>query len=123
MLEQVGELHSSSVISRHPANPVLTAREVPYPAALVFNPGVTKYEGRYVMVFRNDYGSVDERRLEGTNLGLAYSDDGVRWQVEPQPCFELADDEMEIGMGQHGEAGGKCAEDDENYTVANSIHG
>jgi beta-1,4-mannooligosaccharide/beta-1,4-mannosyl-N-acetylglucosamine phosphorylase len=94
MLEQVGELHSSPVISRHPANPILTAREVPYPAALVFNPGVTKYEGRYVMVFRNDYGSVDEQRLEGTNLGLAYSDDGVRWQVEPQPCFELAGDEI-----------------------------
>ena len=53
---------------------------------------ITKYKGRYVMVFRNDYGSVDEQRLDGTNLGLAYSDDGVRWQVEPQPCFELADD-------------------------------
>jgi beta-1,4-mannooligosaccharide/beta-1,4-mannosyl-N-acetylglucosamine phosphorylase len=94
MLEQIGELHSSSVISRHPANPVLTAREVPYPAMLVFNPGVTKYEGRYVMVFRNDYGSAEEQRLDGTNLGLAYSDDGVRWEVEPEPCFELQDDEI-----------------------------
>lgn len=94
MMNQFGELHSSSVISRHPANPVLRAQEVPYPSALVFNPGVAKYEGQYVMVFRNDYGSVDEQRLEGTNLGLAYSKDGVHWQIEPQPCFEWADDEI-----------------------------
>jgi beta-1,4-mannooligosaccharide/beta-1,4-mannosyl-N-acetylglucosamine phosphorylase len=94
MLDPVGELHSSPVISRHPANPVLTADQVPYPATLVFNPGVTKYGGRYVMVFRNDYGSLEEQRLDGTNLGLAFSPDGVSWQVEPQPCFELADDEI-----------------------------
>ncbi len=36
--------------------PVLTRFDVPYPAALVFNAGVTKYNGKYVMLFRNDYG-------------------------------------------------------------------
>jgi beta-1,4-mannooligosaccharide/beta-1,4-mannosyl-N-acetylglucosamine phosphorylase len=40
-------------------------------------PGVTRYQGRYAMVFRNDYGSLEEQRLEGTNLGLAYSDDDL----------------------------------------------
>jgi beta-1,4-mannooligosaccharide/beta-1,4-mannosyl-N-acetylglucosamine phosphorylase len=58
MLPIIGDLVSSPVITRHPANPVLTANDVPNSAALVFNPGVTKYEGRYVMAFRNDYGSV-----------------------------------------------------------------
>lgn len=90
----VGELKSSSVIKRHPANPVLSAADVPYPAALVFNAGVTKFLGKYVMVFRNDYGSAEEQRLEGTNLGLAFSDDGVRWQVQAKPCFELQDEEI-----------------------------
>lgn len=70
----IGDLISSSVITRHPANPILTARDVPYPATLVFNPGVTKYQDRYVMVFRNDYGSAEEQRLDGTNLGLAFSE-------------------------------------------------
>ena len=73
----IGELKSSPVIKRHPANPILSAKDVPYPAALVFNAGVTKRQGKYVMVFRNDYGSLEEHRLEGTNLGLAFSDDGI----------------------------------------------
>jgi beta-1,4-mannooligosaccharide/beta-1,4-mannosyl-N-acetylglucosamine phosphorylase len=76
-----------SVIHRHPSNPILTARDVPYPATLVFNPGVARFQGRYVMVFRNDYGSPEDQRLDGTNLGLAFSDDGIRWQIQPQPCF------------------------------------
>jgi beta-1,4-mannooligosaccharide/beta-1,4-mannosyl-N-acetylglucosamine phosphorylase len=85
---------SSPVIRRHPANPILTGRDVPHPATLIFNAGVTKYQGKYVMVFRNDYGSEAELRLDGTNLGLATSDDGIRWEVSPQPCFELHDDEI-----------------------------
>ncbi len=60
----------------------------------MFNAGVTKFLGKYVMIFRNDYGSVEEQRLEGTNLGLAFSDDGVRWQVQAKPCFELHDEEI-----------------------------
>ena len=58
-------------IRRHPANPVLSAKDVPYPAMLVFNAGVTKYQGRYVMVFRNDYGEVEKKKITGRNLGLA----------------------------------------------------
>jgi beta-1,4-mannooligosaccharide/beta-1,4-mannosyl-N-acetylglucosamine phosphorylase len=93
-LEPIGDLTSSPAIARHPANPVLSAQDVPYPSALVFNPGVTKYQGKYVMVFRNDHGSVQEQRLDGTNLGLAFSEDGVRWDVQPQPCWELSDHEI-----------------------------
>ncbi|MAS36850.1 MAG: glycosidase [Anaerolineaceae bacterium] len=85
----IGDLHSSPVIQRHPANPILTAQDIPYNAALIFNAGVTKYQGRYVMVFRNDYGSLEKQALWGTNLGLAFSDDGVQWGVQPQPIFDI----------------------------------
>ena len=93
-LPLVGELKSSPVMTRHPANPVLSAKDVPYKTALVYNAGITKYQGKYVMVFRNDYGSIEEQRLDGTNLGLAFSDDGIKWKVEPRPCFELHDREI-----------------------------
>lgn len=87
-------LNSSSVVHRHPANPVLSAKDVPYDASLIFNAGVCKYQGRYVMVFRNDYGCDEAgwnagERFEGTNLGLAYSDDGVTWTVDRNPCIAL----------------------------------
>ena len=90
----IGELKSSPVVKRYEGNPVLSAGDVPYPAKLVFNAGVTKYQGKYVMVFRNDFGPADEQRLTGTNMGLAFSDDGIKWRVEPKPCFAMEDDEI-----------------------------
>ena len=90
----IGDLASSPVIVRHPENPVLTKEHVPYPSELVFNAGVVKHQGKYVMVFRNDYKTDDGSWLGGTNLGLATSDDGVHWDVSPKPCFEMGDEEV-----------------------------
>jgi beta-1,4-mannooligosaccharide/beta-1,4-mannosyl-N-acetylglucosamine phosphorylase len=83
------QFSSASIIQRHPANPILTHQQVPYPATLVFNAGVCKYLNRYAMVFRNDYGRWGDTRFDGTNLGLAFSDDGIRWEVQPEPCISL----------------------------------
>lgn len=110
----VGKLKSSPVIVRHPGNPVLAARDIPYPATLVFNAGIAKYQGCYVMVFRNDVfkrwedPDVDPgnslvwsdggRQWTGsysdTHIGLATSSDGVKWTVAPKPCFHLQDEEI-----------------------------
>jgi beta-1,4-mannooligosaccharide/beta-1,4-mannosyl-N-acetylglucosamine phosphorylase len=82
-------------VRRSPANPVLTADDVPYPASLVFNPAVAKVGGRYLMVFRNDVAEAPGvPRFVETNLGLAHSDDGVSWTVAPQPCLSLRTDEI-----------------------------
>lgn len=90
----IGELKSCPAVFRHPNNPLLSAAEVAYRATLVFNAGVTRFNGKYVMVFRNDYGPPGEQRLDGTNLGLAFSDDGVKWEVRPEPCFAWCDEEV-----------------------------
>lgn len=90
-------LKSSSIIKRYVNNPILSAKDIPYEATLVFNAGVTKYRGKYIMVFRNDYCHVAESKFEGTNLGIAYSDDGIRWEVQQKPFFskeDIADDEI-----------------------------
>ncbi|MCK4543433.1 MAG: glycoside hydrolase family 130 protein [Spirochaetales bacterium] len=95
MAEQlIGELKSSPVVSRCSTNPVLSAKDIPYPSALIFNAGVTKFHNRYVMTFTNDYGSLKDERIEGTNIGLAYSNDGEKWDVQPEPCFKLETDEL-----------------------------
>ena len=92
----INELHSSTVIKRHEKNPILTADNIPYEATLVFNAGVTKYQGKYVMVFRNDYNytKTGPFGFEGTNLGLAFSDDGINWDVQKKPCFDFKDEEI-----------------------------
>lgn len=81
---------TTSFVSRHQANPVLSAKDVPYHATLVFNAGITKYQGKYVMVFRNDFGEEGNPQFEGTNIGLAFSDDGIRWEVTGKPWIDRA---------------------------------
>jgi beta-1,4-mannooligosaccharide/beta-1,4-mannosyl-N-acetylglucosamine phosphorylase len=83
-------------LRRHAANPLLTAQDVPYPASLIFNAGVAKFQGQYVMVFRNDHFAVDgdPGSFVETNLGLAFSRDGVHWEVQPAPCWSWRDDEV-----------------------------
>lgn len=90
-------------MKRCPLNPILSAKDVPYGASLVFNAGVCKWRGKYVMLFRDDYGSTEAQWREAaatgrpypgfsTTIGLATSDDGVRWTVAPRPVFERHDD-------------------------------
>ncbi|MBN1878354.1 MAG: glycoside hydrolase family 130 protein [Anaerolineae bacterium] len=94
----IGPLTSSPVIHRYASNPILTAADLPYPSTLVFNAGVTKYQGKYVIVFRNDYGDyANNHYFDGTNLGLAFSNDGIHWDVQPQPCFALSGGERATG--------------------------
>jgi len=84
-------LASAPCIKRYPGNPVLSKDDVPYPADLIFNAGIAKYQGRYAMVFRNDYlapGATYPADLY-TNLGLAFSGDGVKWEVAPEPFLRL----------------------------------
>lgn len=76
------------------ANPVLSAKDVPFDASLIFNAGVCRYRGKYVMVFRNDAGFSPagwEKGATHTNLGIAFSDDGVKWRVEPEPWRAAAE--------------------------------
>lgn len=87
-------LRTSPVIKRYPENPVLSAQNIPYQSNLIFNAGVAKYQGKYVMVFRNDYGYSGGNSFAGTNIGIAYSDDGLKWNVSAKPCFELQDHEI-----------------------------
>ena len=88
-------LPSAPCIRRYPGNPVLAPKDVPYPSDSVFNPGVAKYRGQYVMIFRNDYLQDSSRpygpgnHFAGTNLGLAFSDDGIAWEVESKPFLPL----------------------------------
>lgn len=76
------------MLVRHPANPVLKHTDCPFPATTVFNAGVAKYEGRYVMLFRNDHGRWGDPVFDGTNLGFAESADGIKWTVRPRPVLD-----------------------------------
>ena len=86
--------------------PILTKDNVPYEAQFVFNAGVAKIKGKYVMIFRNDYGfdASQYPKSWGGNraisVGIAVSDNGVdNWQVHERP---LVDMHWELGDNKSG---------------------
>ncbi len=92
-------LKSLPCVTRYENNPVLTRHDVPYSCDLVFNAGVIRWKEGYAVAFRNDWGCSQaewERggRFKGTNIGLAFSPDGIHWTVEPEPVFEIKDEEI-----------------------------
>jgi len=66
-------------ISRYKDNPILTKDDIPYPVQTVHNAGVTKYNGRYIMLFRSH---LDTGR---SIIGLAESEDGFNFKAGDEP--------------------------------------
>lgn len=132
---KIGQLKSSPVIKRYSGNPILTSNDVPYKSNLVFNAGVIRFRGKYVMTFRNDTGSPDTCMWENIDIGIADSDDGNTWEVRPEPCikngtfdFMVYDPRLTIIEGRvymcfaaftaHGQRGGIAVTDDlENFEI------
>ena len=78
-------MKTKDCITRYPGNPVLSHADVPFRCSLAFNAGVTRSEDRYVMIFRNDIADRPGGRIIDYNFGIAFSDDGIKWHVRPEP--------------------------------------
>ena len=66
-------------VTRYEGNPILTKDDVPYPVQTVHNAGVTKFDGRYIMLFR---AHLDTGR---SIIGAAVSEDGFNFKARPGP--------------------------------------
>lgn len=92
MSELLPKLESSPVIKRvNGGEPVLSAKDMPYAADCIFNAGAVKYRGKYVMAFRNDYDYNGRGGFNHCFIGLAYSNDGIQWEVDKEPFLTVAD--------------------------------
>ena len=97
------EFQSQPFVKRHGI--VLAKEQCPYDAALTFNAGVLREEKGYRMLFRNDYGfcredftdfynGVADNPVPRTNIGTAFSTDGVHWSVEPDRVLAFSDGDI-----------------------------
>ena len=84
-------IEGAACIRKAPA-PILTKHDIPYEAEFIFNAGVAKHNGEYVMIFRNDCGATEqeyarrEKGLTKTSIGIATSKNGIdNWQVKERP--------------------------------------
>jgi len=73
-------------VTRYEGNPILTKDDVPYKVETVHNAGVTKFDGRYIMLFRSH---LDTGR---SIIGIAVSEDGFNFKARPEP-FMVPDKE------------------------------
>jgi predicted GH43/DUF377 family glycosyl hydrolase len=71
------------LFQKHPGNPILCAKELPYPANTVFNPAAAFVGGETLLMAR-------VKDLRGiSHLTACRSADGVSlWRVDPSPTFE-----------------------------------
>ncbi len=70
------------LFERHASNPILTARDWPYPAHSVFNAGACRCSDETVLLVR-----VEDRRGH-SHLTVARSNDGVsNWEIDAKPSF------------------------------------
>jgi predicted GH43/DUF377 family glycosyl hydrolase len=66
-------------VTRYEGNPILTKHDIPYPVETVHNAGATKFEGRYILLFRSHLHN--GRSI----IGIARSDDGYDFKADSQP--------------------------------------
>ncbi|MBW1778252.1 MAG: glycosidase [Deltaproteobacteria bacterium] len=72
----------TDLFHRHPDNPILTVRALPYAAGAVFNPGVTEADGETLLLMRVE--GFDGR----SHLTCARSRDGIKdWRVDAAPVL------------------------------------
>jgi predicted GH43/DUF377 family glycosyl hydrolase len=72
----------TELLTRHPANPIIAAADLPYSANSVFNPAATLRDGETILLMRVE----DRRGL--SHLTVARSSDGVAgWRIDTVPTF------------------------------------
>jgi predicted GH43/DUF377 family glycosyl hydrolase len=70
---------AKKLVARYDGNPILTKDDISYPVETVHNAGVTKFNGRYIMLFRSHLAT--GRSI----IGLAESQDGFNFKARPAP--------------------------------------
>ncbi len=104
------------MIKRYEGNPILTKKDVPYRVETVHNAGVTKYKGRYIMLFRSHL------RTGRSIIGKATSDDGFKFTVEPQPFMVPSDEGIFGDYEEYGVEDPRISFIDGEYLITYSAY-
>jgi len=83
-------------VRRYKGNPILTKDDIPYAVETVHNAGVTKFDGRYIMLFRSH---LDTGR---SIIGMAESEDGFKFTPRPEPFMTPSKEQVFCEYEQFG---------------------
>ncbi len=104
------------VMWRYGGNPIIRRDATPTSNS-IFNSAAVPYQGKYAGVFRVD----DTRRV--MNLHTGRSEDGIRWEIEPEPIeWQFSDPEL-AGFQHRYDPRVTWLEDRYYVTWCNGYHG
>ena len=104
------------LVTRYKKNPILTKADVPYPVQTVHNAGVTKYQDRYIMIFRSHL------RTGRSIIGIAESEDGLDFKVRPAPFLSPAKDGLFAEYEEFGVEDPRISFIDGEYLITYSAY-
>lgn len=91
---KAGDNTFKELFRRYPYNPILMAKDWPYPVNTVFNPAATVFDGKVLLLAR-----VEDRR-GFSHLTKAISEDGIsNWVIDRSPTLEPDPEHPEEAWG------------------------
>lgn len=106
----------SQIVTRYQKNPIITKDDVPYSVATVHNAGVTKYNNKYIMLFRSHL-------LNGRSIiGIAESDDGYDFKVRPEPFLKPSCDSTFGEYEEYGVEDGRISQIGDDFLITYSAY-
>lgn len=104
------------IVERYSGNPILTKDDIPYPVETVHNAGVTKYKGKYIMLFRSHL------RNGRSIIGIADSDDGFNFNVRPKPFITPGENGLFLIYEEFGVEDPRICKIREDYYITYSAY-
>lgn len=107
---------ADTFVTRYAGNPILTPTDIPYAVETVHNAGMTKFAGKYVMLFRS-------HRANGRSiLGLAESDDGFGFVARPEPFITPATEGIFAEYEAYGVEDARICQIDDDFFITYSAY-
>jgi len=107
---------ADTFVTRYAGNPILTPADIPYAVETVHNAGMTKFAGKYVMLFRS-------HRANGRSiLGLAESDDGFGFVARPEPFITPATEGIFAEYEAYGVEDARICQIDDDFFITYSAY-
>lgn len=104
------------VVKRYINNPILTKNDVPYKVSTVHNAGITKYNGKYIMLFRSHL--QNGRSI----IGIAESVDGYKFDVRPEPFLMPSSDSVFKEYEEYGVEDVRISRIDDDFLLTYSAY-
>jgi predicted GH43/DUF377 family glycosyl hydrolase len=104
------------LVKRYEGNPILTKNDVPYLVETVHNAAATKFEGRYILLFRSHL-------LNGRSIiGIARSDDGYDFKVDSKPFMVPSTEAAFSRFEEYGVEDPRICRIDDAYYITYSAY-